>query len=102
MISINRKKVENLKSITYSNNFEFIGQMLIDLKDKNKGKKSVLEKIKLMSNALIEMYFYTHNLEQDQYYVDKIIAEYRADKLRAIERARRAEAELEKYKKTYG
>ena len=56
-----------------------------------------------------EMYLHTIELENQEWYWNKTIEQYRADKNRAIERARKAEikiAELEKqiehYKKVLG
>jgi len=38
---------------------------------------------------------------QNQYYYDKSLESYRSDKLRAIERARRVEDELEKLREKW-
>ena len=98
------KKIQNLKSIEFSNDFSIVSSKLLEWK-----KKKPIPELDEIISAVTNWYFYTHELETNQWYKDKIVEEYRADKLRAIERARKAEAKLEevekelaKYKIAYG
>jgi len=98
------RKIQNLKSIQFSNDFEIVSTRLLDWK-----KKKPIPELDEMISAVTSWYSYTHELETNEWYREKIIEEFRSDKLRAIERARKAEEklaevekELEKYKVTYG
>jgi hypothetical protein len=85
-------------------NFELVSKTVIDW-----NKKKPMPILNKMSRSLTEMYLHTIELENQEWYWNKTIEQYRADKNRAIERARKAEikiAELEKqiehYKKVLG
>lgn len=98
------KKIQNLKTIQFSNDFEIVSSRLLDWK-----KKKPVPALDEMIAAVTSWYSYTHELETNEWYREKIIEEFRADKLRAIERARKAEKklaeveeELKKYKIAYG
>lgn len=98
------KKIKNLKSLQFSNDFEIISTRLLEWK-----KRKPIPELDELIEAVLSWYTYTFELENNEWYRDKIIEEYRADKLRAIERARKAEEkldkvekELEKYKIAYG
>ena len=56
----------------------------------------ILNKI---ARALSECYLYTNELERQEWYWNKSIEEYREDKLRAVERARKAEKKVEELEK---
>ena len=85
------EKIQNLKEIEYITNFNFVGECIIELYKKNPESDT----IKKMKSAWTEIGFYIHGLHQDQKWYNHSMSEYRADKLRAIERARRAEKKLE-------
>lgn len=97
-------KTDLLKSIDFMSNFQLVADTV---KDWNKKKPlPILDKI---STALSAMYIHTVTLEGNEWYYNKTIQEYRTDKLRAVERARKAERrleelekELKKYKDVYG
>ena len=98
------RKVENLKSIEFSNNFSLISQTLLKWK-----KAKSLPLLDDLIKAVTSWFIYTHELETNKYYYEKIIEEYRSDKNRAVSRARISEEklekikkELDKYKKAYG
>ena len=61
--------------------------------------KSDNEELKLLSEAIVRIVFYANKLELESYCYNRLISEARADKNRAIERARRVEKELETVKK---
>ena len=98
------RKIQNLKSIQFSNDFAVISNQLLEW-----NKKKPIPAISNMIKAVNSWFFYTHELESTQWHWEKSLEEYRSDKLRAIERARKAEEKLEKveqelnkYKQTYG
>tara|TARA_Y100000114_G_C11578654_1_gene239960 strand:- start:295 stop:594 length:300 start_codon:yes stop_codon:yes gene_type:complete len=98
------RKVENLKSLEFSNNFSLISQTLLKWK-----RAKSLPLLDDLIKAVTSWFIYTHELETNKYYYEKIIEEYRSDKNRAVSRARISEEklekikkELDKYKKAYG
>jgi len=97
-------KTDLIKSIDFMANFQLVADTVKDWK-----KKKPLPILDKISNALSSMYIHTVTLESNEWYYNKTIEEYRSDKLRAVERARKAEAkvielekELTKYKEVYG
>ncbi len=62
--------------------------------------KSDNEELQLLSEAIVRIVFYANKLELESYCFKRLISEARADKNRAIERARRVEEELQTLKKT--
>ena len=99
------KKINNLKEIDYYSNFNLVGEYIIKWKKMKEDSKPLNE----MYFAWQDIGFYVHNMIIVQRHYDTSISEYRADKNRAIIRARDAEEKLEKlekemqkYKKIYG
>ena len=88
------KKIENLKYIQYVTNFNIVSRTLqkwIKLKPN--------KEVDQMLGALAEIAGYVNNLESNENMRNKIISQYRADKIRAINRAQRAEEKIEKLEK---
>lgn len=85
------KKIDNLKEQEYIANYNLVGEAIVALKKKYPKNKTLTQ----CTQAMIHIAHYVNNLIADRYFYEKTISEYRADKLRAIERARRAEAKLE-------
>ena len=88
------KKIENLKYIQYVTNFNIVSSTLqkwIKLKPN--------KEVDQMLGALAEIAGYVNNLESNENMRNKIISQYRADKIRAINRAQRAEEKIEKLEK---
>jgi len=83
-------KMELIKELEYLTNYETIGNKLIQW-----GKESNNQDIKLCKSCLAEIGIYVAHLEYERRTYDKSIEMYRSDKIRALERARRVEAELE-------
>ena len=75
-------------------NFEIMANTLLEW---NKAKHN--DRVKDMIQALNGSFYYTHELETNQYYMEKSMQQYRADKLRAVERARKAEKKIKKLEK---
>ena len=88
------KKIENLKYIQYVTNFNIVSSTLqkwIKLKPN--------KEVDQMLGALAEIAWYVNNLESNESMRNKIISQYRADKIRAINRAQRAEEKIEELEK---
>tara|TARA_R110002049_G_scaffold1034_4_gene7680 strand:+ start:10531 stop:10860 length:330 start_codon:yes stop_codon:yes gene_type:complete len=52
------------------------------------------EELRLLSDSLVGIFFWGNNQEQDRRIYDKELSEFRADKNRAVLRARKAEQEI--------
>jgi uncharacterized protein YlxW (UPF0749 family) len=93
-LEIKHDKTEVLKDIEYNSH------TTICLETLNKWKKESSNKdLRLFIKSFLETIFYTNALQTDRFIYNKIKEEYRADKLRAVERARKAEAKVEKLNK---
>lgn len=102
---IKNNKIQNLKEIEYYSNYNLIGEHIIRLKKEHPKEKVFKE----MTDCWTEIAFYVNELISTQRMYEQSISEYRADKTRAVSRARlceekyqKAEILLEKYKKVYG
>ncbi len=93
-MEIKYEKAEVLKDIEYNNHTTICLEILNKWKKDSKNKE--LQDFIL---SFLETVFYTNTLQRDKFIHNKIIEEYRSDKLRAIERARRADKEVEKLEK---
>ena len=85
------KKMQNLKEMEYYGNFNLVGEVLLKLKKKYPNNETLKEAI----SAMTQIGFFVTEMMQNQYYYEKSLESYRADKLRAIERARRVEEEMQ-------
>ena len=99
------KKLNNIREAEYYGNFNVVGEKII----KWRKAKPDNEDINEMYFAWQEVGFYVHNLITNERLYNDTINEYRADKNRAVMRARRAEEklkllekEIQKYKTLYG
>jgi hypothetical protein len=99
------KKLNNIKEAEYYANFNYVGAYIV----KSRKAKPNNEPLNKMYFAWQEVAFYVNNLITEQRYYNKSLGEYRADKIRAIERARLSdkkvqelEEQLNKYKALYG
>lgn len=79
-------KIENLKDIEYYSNFESLSNILLGW-SKKKENKELDECIR----AMTQIAFYVNELQSDRWARKKAVSDYRADKLRAVERARKAD-----------
>ena len=94
------KKIHNLKHIRYLTDFEVISNNLLKWK-----KAKPIKELDDMIDAIISINYYITAIYQNELYHEESQAEYRSAKLRAIDRASKAEKkvqelekELEKYK----
>lgn len=90
-MEINYDKSEVLKDIEYNNHTSICLELLNKWKKESKNKE--LQEFIL---SFLETVFYTNTLQRDRFIFNKIVEEYRSDKLRAIERARKADEKVEK------
>ena len=86
------KKMQNLKEMEYYGNFNLVGEILLKLKKKYPNNETLNDAV----SAMTHIGFFVTEMMQNQYYYEKSLESYRADKLRAIERARRVEEEMQK------
>jgi|TARA_R100000482_G_C5079139_1_gene125170 hypothetical protein len=84
------KKIDNLKDLEYYGNIELLATTVLEAL-----KKAPTEKLEAMSRAITQITFYVNNLQTDRRMYDKAMSEYRADKNRAVMRARAAEKKAE-------
>ena len=84
------KKLDLLKAIEFANDFDMMSNILLEWKAKKPSE--VVDK---MIDANIRMYYYSFNMEESVRLMRKMVSEYRADKLRAVERSRKAEKRIE-------
>ena len=99
------KKMNNIKEAEYYTNFNEVGEKIVKWRKAKPDNKD----LNTLFFAWQEVGFYVHNLIANERLYEQIISAYRADKNRAVIRARKAEEkieelqkELEKYKTLYG
>ena len=85
------KKLDNLKDMQYLTNAEIANKILLEYQKKNPTN----QKLETLINAVVQIHFYVTELQNERHLLMLSIDEYRADKLRAVERARKAESKLE-------
>ncbi|MCH1614039.1 MAG: hypothetical protein L7S72_12175 [Flavobacteriales bacterium] len=85
------KKIETLKDIEYQGNIQLLANIILDAI-----KKKETDKLKKMSEAISNIAFYVNSLQLDRWGYNKSIDDYKSQKNRAIERARKAEEKIEK------
>tara|TARA_R110000868_G_scaffold113411_3_gene304411 strand:- start:103 stop:399 length:297 start_codon:yes stop_codon:yes gene_type:complete len=83
-------RIENIKEGKYAAN---ITEILTVIGEWDKLKPT--ETTKRLLRAAIEISFYVNNIQVDLMAHRQVQSEYRADKLRAVERARKAEERVE-------
>jgi len=81
------KKINNLKEIEYYTNFNLVGEHIV----KSRKLKPDNEALNDMYYAWQEVGFYANNLITNERLYNDTISEFRTDKIRAVERARKAD-----------
>lgn len=84
-------KINNLKDLQYYGNIELLSGVVLEAI-----KKQETPKLVEMSKAISQITFYVNSLQEDRKMYNRSLSEYRTDRNRAIERARRAEKKIEK------
>tara|TARA_R100000278_G_scaffold121190_1_gene104535 strand:+ start:252 stop:563 length:312 start_codon:yes stop_codon:yes gene_type:complete len=88
------KKIHNLKHLNYLANFDIISNILLE-QQKVKPTKKVDKLIK----AIIDINYYITEIYTNELYFNAALNEYRSSKLRAIDRAVKAEKKVEELEK---
>ena len=88
------KKAHNLKHINYLNNFDIIANTLLDWQ-----KKKRTDVVNDLMGTLIDINYYVTEIYTNELYFNHTVNEYRADKLRAIQRATNAEKKIKELEK---
>ena len=84
-------KIDVLQDIKYINNFNLVSEILLKWAKYKKNKE--LDKI---IKAMNEIAFYNLKIKEERDNMVSIVSEYRQDKIRAVQRARKAEEKLNK------
>ena len=84
------KKINNLKEIEYYSNFNLVGEYIV----KSRKLKPDNQALNDMYFAWQEIGFYVHNHIMNEKLYNDSLSEYRGDKIRAVERARKAELRI--------
>ena len=82
-------KMENLQDIEYISNFNLVGSILLKW---SKIRKT--QELETIMGCMNEMAFYNLKLKRERDDLLKVVSQYRSDKIRAVERARKAEEKL--------
>jgi len=82
------KKLDNLKDLQYLVNSETVNNQL----SKWRANQPDNENLKKFTEAVLNIELYVNELQNDRHLLMLSIDEYRTDKIRAIERARKAES----------
>ena len=85
------KKLNNIKEGEYYGNFNLVGEYIVKSRKAKPENKAINE----MYYCWQEVGFYVHNLIANERLYEQSLSEYRSDKIRAVERARRAEEKIE-------
>ena len=85
------KKLDNLKDMQYLANSEVVNNILLEWQKKHPAN----DRLETLINAVLQIHFYVQELQNDRHLLMLSIDEYRQDKLRAIDRARKAESKLQ-------
>lgn len=88
--ALTSKKLDNLKDLQYLVNSQVVNKLLIDYKKASPDNQD----LETLINAVTQIHFYVNELQNDRHLLMLSIKEYRLEKIRAIERARRVEAKL--------
>ena len=85
------KKIHNLKHLDYLANFDILANTFLEWQE-----KKPTDRVDKLMGSLIDINYYITEIYTNELYFNKALSEYRADKLRAIERATKAEKKVEK------
>jgi phage terminase large subunit-like protein len=84
------KKIHNLKHLKYLANFDIIANTFLDWQEKKPN-----DTVEKLMGSLIDINYYITEIYKNELYYNESLNEYRSDKLRAIERAQKAEKKVE-------
>jgi len=95
--SVYRAKTRTVQELTYLKNFQVISEQLIEWK-KAKPDNNVL---KVLGQALAEIGIYVASMQMEQDSYEKIVSQYRKDKLKYQQEALQAVTKLAQYEEKY-
>lgn len=84
------KKTHNLKHINYLANFDIIANTFLEWQE-----KKPTDTVDKLMGSLIDINYYITEIYSNELYHNESLEEYRHSKLRAIERAQKAEKKVE-------
>lgn len=88
------KKIHNLKHLDYLANFDILAKTFLDWQE-----KKPTDAVDKLMGCLIDINYYITGIYNNELYFNKALSEYRSDKLRAIDRATKAEKKVEELEK---
>ena len=88
------KKIDNLKDLEIWSDLNFLTSIVSSQLDKRKSKN-----LEMMSESLVRVVFYFQEYSNNIRLYKEALSDYRLQKNRAIERARKAEQENERLRK---
>jgi len=86
------RKINTLKDLEYFGAFTYCAEMVL----KWEKLKPDNPEIKEFARSIAVVFFYVNQIQSDRMHYDNAISEYRADKNRAVLRARKSEDEVKK------
>lgn len=95
--SIYRAKTRTVQELSYLNNFQVISEQLIEWKK----AKPDNDTIKVLGQALAEIGIYVASMQMEQDSYEKIVSQYRKDKLKYQQEALEAVTKLAQYEEKY-
>jgi len=95
--SVYRAKTRTVQELTYLKNFQVISEQLIEWK-KAKPDNNVL---KVLGQALAEIGIYVASIQMEQDSYERIVSQYRKDKLKYQQEALQAVTKLSQYEEKY-
>lgn len=88
------KKIHNLKHINYLANFDIIANTFLEWQE-----KKPTDTVDKLMGSLIDINYYITDIYTNELYYNEGLSEYRTAKLRAVERAQKAEKKVEELEK---
>lgn len=84
------KKIHNLKHLKYLANFDIIANTFLEWQE-----KKPTDTVDKLMGSLIDINYYITEIYSNELYYNESLEEYRHSKLRAIERAQKAEKKVD-------
>jgi len=84
------KKIHNLKHLKYLANFDILANTFLEWQEKKPN-----DTVEKLMGSLIDINYYITEIYKNELYYNESLNEYRADKLRAIDRAQKAEKKVQ-------
>ena len=95
--SLYRSKTRTVQELDYLGNFQLLSEKIIEWKR----EKPTNGTLKILAQALAEMGIYTASLQMEQNSYEKIVSQYRSEKLKYQKEALEAVTKLSEYEDKY-